>query len=211
MSPRPAAEIVLSILAALARNRSAFDARLCPDSRNNSSFSGALSRVFPIDPEPTRMTHLDSFDRAILALLQHDASRPNAEVAERVGLSASACLRRIQRLERDGVISGYVALLDAGQLGRGTTVFIEVTLSSQREDVLAAFETAAEACPDVLECHLMAGDYDYLLRVAVDGPQDYERLHKQALSRLPHVVRIKSGFALRTVVKRTAYPLPAAS
>ncbi len=153
------------------------------------------------------MLELDGHDRSILTLLQRDARMPNVQLAESVGLSASACLRRVQRLEREGVIAHYVALLDPRRLGRASTVFIEVTLDSQREEVLAAFEKAAAGCRDILECHLMAGDFDYLLRAAVDGPHDYERLHKQELSRLPHVVRIKSGFALRTVVKRTDYPL----
>ena len=153
------------------------------------------------------MLELDGHDRSILTLLQRDARMPNVQLAESVGLSASACLRRVQRLEREGVIAHYVALLEPRLLGRASTVFIEVTLDSQREEVLAAFEKAAAGCRDILECHLMAGDFDYLLRAAVDGQHDYERLHKQQLSRLPHVVRIKSGFALRTVVKRTDYPL----
>ncbi|MHB0920575.1 leucine-responsive regulatory protein [mine drainage metagenome] len=153
------------------------------------------------------MTELDHHDRAILALLQSDARMPNASLAERVGLSPSACLRRVQRLEQAGVIARYVALLDPRAIDRATTVFIEVTLDSQREEVLAAFERAVAGCRDILECHLMAGDFDYLLRAAVANPQDYERLHKQDLSRLPHVVRIKSSFALRTVVKRTDYPV----
>lgn len=153
------------------------------------------------------MTPLDSHDRAILALLQRDGRLPNAQLAEQVGLSPSACLRRVQRLEKDGVIDRYVALLDPARLGRASTVFIEVTLDSQREEVLAAFEKAVAGCRDIQECHLMAGDFDYLLRAAVEGPRDYERLHKQELSRLPHVVRIKSSFALRTVVKRTDYPV----
>ena len=153
------------------------------------------------------MTEFDHHDRAILALLQADARMPNASLAEHVGLSASACLRRVQRLEQAGIIARYVALLDPRAIDRATTVFIEVTLDSQREEVLAAFERAVAGCRDILECHLMAGDFDYLLRAAVASPQDYERLHKQDLSRLPHVVRIKFSFALRTVVKRTDYPV----
>ncbi len=153
------------------------------------------------------MTDLDRYDRSILTLLQADGRMPNAQLADHVGLSASACLRRVQRLEHTGVIARYVALLDARAIDRATTVFIEVTLDSQREEVLAAFEKAAAASRDILECQLMAGDFDYLLRAAVESPQDYERLHKQELSRLPHVVRIKSSFALRTVVKRTDYPV----
>jgi Lrp/AsnC family leucine-responsive transcriptional regulator len=153
------------------------------------------------------MTSLDPQDRTLLTLLQRDARLSNTRLADAVALSPSACLRRVQRLEASGVIARYVALLDPAAIGRASTVFIEVTLDSQREEVLAAFEKAAAACRDILECQLMAGDFDYLLRAAVGGPQDYERLHKQELSRLPHVVRIKSSFALRTVVKRSDYPV----
>jgi DNA-binding Lrp family transcriptional regulator len=153
------------------------------------------------------MSELDRFDRSILSLLQGNARMANTELAERVGLSPSACLRRVQRLEKVGIIAGYVALLDPQAVGRASTVFIEVTLQSQSEEALAAFEQAAAACPDILECQLMAGDFDYLLRIAVPSPQEYERVHKRELSRLPHVLRIKSLFALRTVIKRTDYPL----
>ncbi len=153
------------------------------------------------------MTELDRFDRSILSLLQGNARMANTELAERVGLSPSACLRRVQRLEKVGIIAGYVALLDPQSVGRANTVFIEVTLQSQGEDALAAFEHAAVACPDILECQLVTGDFDYLLRVAVPSTQEYERVQKRELSRLPHVQRLKSQFALRTVLKRTDYPL----
>ena len=153
------------------------------------------------------MTELDRFDRSILSLLQGNARMANTELAERVGLSPSACLRRVQRLEKVGIIAGYVALLDAQAVGRASTVFVEVTLASQTEEALAAFEQAAGACPDELECHLTSGDFDYLLRVAVPDQQEYERVQKRELARLPHVERIKGVFALRTVAKRTDYPL----
>lgn len=153
------------------------------------------------------MTELDRFDRSILSLLQGHARMANTELAERVGLSPSACLRRVQRLEKIGIIAGYVALLDPQAVGRASTVFVEVTLQSQGEEAMMAFEQAAEACADILECHLVAADHDYLLRVAVRDPQEYERLHKRELSRLPHVQRVRSLFALRTVSRRTDYPL----
>ena len=153
------------------------------------------------------MTELDRFDRSILSLLQGNARISNTELAERVGLSPSACLRRVQRLEKVGIIAGYVALLDARAVGRASTVFVEVSLHTQTEEALAAFEQAASACPEVLECHLVAGDYDYLLRVAVQDPQEYERVHKRELARLPHVARLRGMFALRTVARRTDYPL----
>jgi len=145
---------------------------------------------------------LDRIDRQILALLQRDGRLTNAALAEQVHLSPSACLRRVQRLERDGVIAGYIALLDPAAVGRSTSVFVEVSLSSQREDALAAFEQAVRDCPDIFECHLMSGGSDYLLRVAVESTQEYERIHKQHLSRLPNVARIRSSFVLRTVCQR---------
>lgn len=145
---------------------------------------------------------LDRIDRRLLTLLQADGRLSNAELAQHVGLSASACLRRVQRLEREGVIEGYGAVLNAAALGRPETVFIEITLHSQSEAALDAFERAAAASADILECHLMAGDYDYLLRVAVSGTADYERLHRQQLAAFPHVARIRSHFALRRVLRK---------
>jgi Lrp/AsnC family leucine-responsive transcriptional regulator len=145
---------------------------------------------------------LDRIDREILDLLQRDGRLTNAALAEQVHLSASACLRRVQRLERDGIIAGYAAVLDPAAVGRATSVFVEVSLNSQREDALEAFERAVRDCPDIAECHLMSGGSDYLLRVAVENTQEYERVHKQHLSRLPFVARIRSSFALRSVCQR---------
>lgn len=148
----------------------------------------------PFDP--------DRIDRQLLAALQADGRVTNTELAQRVGLSQSACLRRVQRLEQAGVIEGYGARVNPAALGKGETVFIEITLSGQSEAVLDAFERAAAASPDILECHLMAGDYDYLLRVAVADTADYERLHRKQLAAFPHVARIRSHFALRRVARR---------
>ena len=111
------------------------------------------------------MIQIDDTDRRILATLQKEGRISNADLAERVNLSASACHRRVQRLEQAGVIAGYVALLDQRSLDRTTTVFVEITLSGQGDAVLDAFEKAVRAIPDVLECHLMAGTADYLLKV----------------------------------------------
>lgn len=151
--------------------------------------------------------NLDKIDRSILAVLQTDGRLSNSDLAARIGLSASACLRRVQRLEGDGVIEGYTALLDAAAIGRPTSVFIEVTLTSQRDSALDDFERAVAACSDVLECHLMSGDADYLLRVAVADTQDYERIHRRHIAAFPHVARIRSAFALRTLFKRRPYVL----
>ncbi len=153
------------------------------------------------------MIELDKLDRRILQLLQEDGRLTNAALAERIALSPSATLRRVQRLEAEGVIDGYTALINPLASGRSTNVFIEVTLGSQREEALNAFEQAVRDCADILECHLMSGGSDYLLRVAVSNTQDYERIHKQHLSRFPNVARIRSSFALRTVCKRTVVEL----
>ena len=150
------------------------------------------------------LDRLDKLDRDILRLLQADGRLSNADLAQQVGLSASACFRRVQRLEADGVIEGYIAVLDGEAIGRPTTVFIEVTLDSQGGAALDAFERAVQACPDILECHLMSGDADYLLRVAVADTRDYERVHRQHVAAF-HVARIRTAFALRPVVARRGY------
>ncbi|MCB2122770.1 MAG: Lrp/AsnC family transcriptional regulator, partial [Rhodobacteraceae bacterium] len=111
---------------------------------------------------------LDATDRRILGLLQKEGRLSNAELSERVNLSPSACHRRVGRLEAAGFIDGYVALLNARRLNRPTTVFVEITLSGQADEVLEAFERAVKLVPDVLECHLMAGSADYLLKVVAE-------------------------------------------
>jgi Lrp/AsnC family leucine-responsive transcriptional regulator len=150
---------------------------------------------------------LDKLDRELLHLLQADGRLANAELAQRIGLSPSACFRRLQRLENTGVIAGYTALLDGEAIGRPNTVFIEVTLDSQGNAALEAFERAVQACPDVLECHLMSGDIDYLLRVAVADMRDFERVHRQQVAAFPHVARLRTAFAMRAVVPRRGYAL----
>lgn len=131
----------------------------------------------------------------------------NAEMSGLVNLSASACHRRVQRLEAEGYIKEYVALLDARKLGRTTTVFVEITLSGQADEVLEAFEQAVKRVPDILECHLMAGTADYLLKVVAQDTDDFARIHRQYLARLPGVAQMHSSFALRTVFKTTAIPV----
>lgn len=153
------------------------------------------------------MPELDATDRRILDVLQRQGRITNAELAERVHLSASACHRRVQRLEAEGYIAGYVALLDARRLGRPTTVFVEITLSGQADELLEAFEKAVARIPDVLECHLMAGSADYLLKVVAQDTEDFARIHRQHLARLPGVAQMQSSFALRRVVQTTAIPV----
>ncbi|MGJ8545897.1 MAG: Lrp/AsnC family transcriptional regulator [Sulfitobacter sp.] len=150
---------------------------------------------------------LDATDRRILDALQRQGRLSNAELSERVNLSPSACHRRVQRLEASGVIRDYVALLDRRKLGVPTTVFVEITLSGQADEVLDAFEKAVRRIPDVLECHLMAGTADYLLKVVAENTEDFARIHRQYLARLPGVQGMQSSFALRTVFKTTALPV----
>ncbi|MGB5759383.1 MAG: Lrp/AsnC family transcriptional regulator [Acidimicrobiales bacterium] len=150
---------------------------------------------------------LDATDHSILAVLQRDGRITNAELATTVGLSQSAALRRTRSLEGAGIIENYVALVDAAALGRATTVFVEISLSTQSESQLDDFEAAIVECPEVMSCHLMAGDSDYLLQVACADVGDYERIHRDWLSKLPGVYRIRSSFALRAVCRRTAFDL----
>lgn len=151
------------------------------------------------------LEELDATDQQILQILQVDARITNAALAEQVHLSPSACLRRVRRLEEVGVLTGYVALVDRKLIGRATSVFVEIALTSQDEDHLDAFEEAVVEVDEILSCHLMAGDSDYLLHVAATDVADYERIHKAYLSRLPHVAQLRSSFALRTVCDRKVH------
>lgn len=153
------------------------------------------------------LIELDVIDKKILQHLQNDGRMTNADLAEAIHLSPSSCLRRVRRLEKEGVIAGYAMLIDPATIGKTSSIFVEISLNSQSEEVLNKFETAVAKCPDVMECYLMAGESDYLLRVVVRDTADYERIHKTQLSRLPDVARIRSSFTLRTVSKRTVYEL----
>lgn len=150
---------------------------------------------------------LDTTDKRILKALQRKGRLSNSDLSEAVNLSASACHRRVQRLEKEGYIRDYVALLDARKMGVPTTVFVEITLQAQADEVLDAFEKAVSRIPDVLECHLMAGTADYLLKVVAENTDDFARIHRQYLARLPGVAQMQSSFALRTVFKTTALPV----
>jgi Lrp/AsnC family leucine-responsive transcriptional regulator len=150
---------------------------------------------------------LDETDRRILRTLQRKGRISNADLSEAVHLSASACHRRVQRLEAEGYVKDYVALLDARKLGLPTTVFVEIKLTAQADEVLEAFEKAVARVPDVLECHLMAGAADYILKVVAEDTEDFARIHRQYLTRLPGVAQMQSSFALRTVFKTTALPV----
>ena len=150
---------------------------------------------------------LDAIDARILTELQSDGGLTNAELAERVGLSPSPCLRRVKILTDAGVIKKRVALVDGNAIDLKVSVFIHVTLEKQIEENLSAFEAAVEARPEVVECYLMTGESDYLLRVVVPDLEAYERFLMEHLTRIPGVSNIKSSFALNQVKYSTALPL----
>jgi Lrp/AsnC family transcriptional regulator, leucine-responsive regulatory protein len=150
---------------------------------------------------------LDKLDRQILRYLQADGRMTNAELAAKLHLSESACLRRVRALEKDGVITGYGAFLSPAATGFRLTVFVNITLDHQRQDDLTSFEAAVRRIPEVLECYLMTGDFDYLLHVAATDAADFERIHSEQLTRLPAVARLQSSIALRTVTRTHALPL----
>jgi DNA-binding Lrp family transcriptional regulator len=150
---------------------------------------------------------LDVTDRKLLARLQRDGRISNVDLAEAVGLSESACLRRVKALEAKGVISRYAAVLDERAVGLPLSVFLTVTLSSQSEAALTAFETAVAQVREVVECYLMTGASDYLLRLVVRDVDDLQRIHAQELTRIVGVTRVSSSIAMRTVVKRDELPL----
>ena len=150
---------------------------------------------------------LDKSDKIILNLLQRQGNLALAEVAEQAGLSASSCHRRIKLLEEHGLIQGYTATLDRKQLGFANEFFVEVSLVAQTETAFEKFETAVQRVPEILECHLMSGQFDYLLRVVAKDSEDYERIHRTRLARLPGIQRIQSALALRTVKDWGGYPV----
>ena len=150
---------------------------------------------------------MDSIDHRILNVLQKQGRISNADLSEKINLSPSACHRRVQRLENEGFIKDYVALLDPRKLGCSSTVFVEITLSGQADEILDKFEREVAKIPDVLECHLMAGTADYMLKVVAQDTEDFARIHRRYLARLPGVAQMQSSFALRTVFKTTALPV----
>lgn len=146
------------------------------------------------------MPSLDDVDLRILRALRQDGRITNAALAEAVGLSQSACLRRLRLLERSGVIRGYTAIIEEPEARDTVTVIVQITLDRQTEEHLSRFEASVRRLPEVRECYLMTGMSDYLLRVEARDAADYERIHKEQLSRLPGVARIQSSFAIRRVI-----------
>ena len=154
------------------------------------------------DDEP-----LDALDRDILRHLQKDGRLTNVELAKRVRLSPSPCLRRVKSLEDRGYIRGYTALLDRARMKRGLRVFVMVSLTSQRQETLESFERAVAELDEVLECHLMAGEADYLLAVATADLDSYQRLFTKRLGELPGVASLRTLISMKTVKATTALPV----
>jgi DNA-binding Lrp family transcriptional regulator len=151
---------------------------------------------------------IDTLDKAIIAALLDDGRQSQVQLAERVPLSPTAIARRIRALEDAEVIEGYQARVSRRALGLNMTVIVQISLQSQNAEVFAAFEKAVAAAPSVVSCHLMSGDDDYLVTVLARDLADFERIHKEELSRLPGVARLKSSFSLREVASRA---VPASS
>ncbi len=152
---------------------------------------------------------LDAIDARILAALQHDGRMTITDLAEKVGLSPSPCLRRVRLLEEAGVIAGYVAVVDQNRVGLEINVFASIRLERQREDEMERFSAAVAQWPEVMECYLMTGTRDYLMRIVVGSLGEYERFIKDKLSRLDGVSSIESSFALSRVKHITAVPIRA--
>lgn len=149
---------------------------------------------------------MDQIDRRILAALQADSSRSIADLADRVGASTSACHRHVKSLEAAGLIAGYSAVLDPQKLGLQLQVFVEITLTSQSREAMDRFEQAVATFDDILECHLMSGNADYVLRIAARDLEQFDRIHRECLSRLPGVSAMRSSFAIRTIKRWQGYP-----
>jgi len=150
---------------------------------------------------------LDAIDRKILAVLQADGRISLANLSARIGLSPSPCLRRMRHLERDGIIAGYVAVLDQGKVGLPVSVFVSIKLESQRVQALERFNKAIARWPEVLECYLMTGPRDYLLRIVVADLAAYEQFLKQKLTKVDGIASIESSFALEQVKYTHVLPI----
>lgn len=149
---------------------------------------------------------MDNTDRKILRILQHEGRLSNQELADRIGLSPSPCLRRVRLLEESGVITGYAARIDQAKVGLPVDVFVSISLTNQTDAALKAFERAIQDLDQVMECYLMTGSRDYLLRVVCDGLASYERFTRDRLTKLPGIRSIESSFALGRVKHHSALP-----
>jgi DNA-binding Lrp family transcriptional regulator len=149
---------------------------------------------------------IDEIDKSILNALQRNGKLSNVQLAQKVGLSESACLRRVKLLEESGIIDRYVLLIDQNSLGISSNVFVRVTLEGQQLEKLRAFENSVVNIEEVMECYLMSGEADYILRIICRGSEDYKTIHA-SLSNLPGVQKVHSSFALRTIIKKTEIPI----
>lgn len=159
-----------------------------------------IFRIFSEWNEYSAMPTYDRTDREIVRLLRLDGRMTNARLAEEVGLSPSACLRRVKLMEEAGIIRGYTAIVDSSKAEAMIAVIINITLERQTEEYLDRFEAAVRKHPEIRECFLMTGGADYLLRVEVATAGDFERIHKEILSAMPGVLRIHSSFSIRNVL-----------
>lgn len=150
---------------------------------------------------------MDNLDGRIIRQLQRDSSKPIAELASDIGLSASACHRRIKLMEEDGLIEGYVAKIDRAKLGLKIMVFVEIALTSQSQELLDAFEKAIMRYEDILECHLTSGDADYIVRIAARDVADYDQIHRNCLAKLPGVSSMHTSFILRSIKGTQEFPV----
>ncbi len=154
------------------------------------------------------IAQLDSIDWAILGVLQTDAAIPVHEVGERVGLSSNACWRRIKRLEDSGVIARRVALVDPARLGLATTVFVAIRTQRHDPEWLAAFQRGVDLIDEVIECHRMAGDVDYLLKLAVRDIAHYDRIYRRLIAAVPDLADVSSSFSMERMKHTTALVRP---
>ena len=152
---------------------------------------------------------LDAIDRRLIKALQENGRLPVTDLAEQVGLTPSPCQRRLRILEKAGIIRGYAAMVDQKKVGLPVSVFVSIKLERQREESLERFEKAMRECPEVVECYLMTGQRDYLLRVVAEDLAAYERFLKQTLTRVEGVASIESSFALAQVKYSNALPIMA--
>lgn len=150
---------------------------------------------------------MDAIDARLLRMLQVDSTRSIAQLAEAASVSPSACHRRIRALEEKGIIAGYGARLDASRLGLAMIVFVEIALTSQSREAMEAFEEAVLGFDDILDCHLMSGTADYLLRIAASDPNQYDLIHRNCLSRLPGVASMRSSFSIRNIKPWRGFPI----
>ncbi|MEL7939485.1 MULTISPECIES: Lrp/AsnC family transcriptional regulator [Pseudomonas] len=151
---------------------------------------------------------LDAYDKRILALLQEEATLSTAEIAERIGLSQSPCWRRIQRLKEEGVIRRQVTLLDRKKIGLNTQIFAQVKLNTHGRNNLTEFAAAIREFPEVLECHVLMGAVDFMLRIVTEDIEAYERFFFERLSQVPGIQEINSIVALSEIKSTTSLPLP---